>query len=266
MIHKLRQLVVVSSYARRWLAPVPGWLLRSGEFTNFTYEYTEVGHEASIEFAATVAGVPRAIVQACAEELRDDGELRKRMRDRLRSGGLGRAVDPRACYGRRAVWYLLVRALRPGLIVEAGTDKGMGACLMARALQRNAVDGHGGRLETVDHAPGSGGLIGPEFADLVTPHVADTIEFVQRRADPIDLFVHETVPLPDFERRQFAVLAPRLSRQAIVVSPWLTMTILEFARATDRRLLVFPEQPRDHWYPGSILCAAVPSQRVEADA
>ena len=52
-----------------------------------------------------------------------------------------------------------MRATKPKIVVETGTEKGLGSLVLAEALIKN----ESGRLITIDMEPSSGLLIGPEY-------------------------------------------------------------------------------------------------------
>jgi putative aminopeptidase FrvX len=49
-------------------------------------------------------------------------------------------------YARRIVWYALVRIFKPNVVVESGTEKGLGSLIINRALEKNGI----GQLHTLD--------------------------------------------------------------------------------------------------------------------
>jgi predicted O-methyltransferase YrrM len=255
-----RQMLALARHLSRTLRPVPAWLLRSREYTNFSYDYTPAGMSAAVEVAALVAGVDVRRMSAYAEEVTGDEALAARIQARVLQASPPLGMDPSPRYGRRLVVYMLTRALRPRIVVEAGVADGLGTWLIAAALRRNAREGFAGLLHAVDHAEGAGRLLPPEYSDIVRLHRGDTTAFVAELGQFIDLFIHETIPLPAHESRQFAILEGRLSPQAVVFSAWLTEAFAAFARQSGRRLLPLPEQPRDHWYPGATLAMAYPER------
>src|SRR5262245_36121727 len=111
------------------LRPVPRWLVRSREYSNFSYDFSYAGEMAAIDFVSMLTAVPRATVAAHALELSADADFRRWLSERVRLGPYSRTADSEIRYGRRLLYYMLARSLRPKLVVEAGTDKGFGACV-----------------------------------------------------------------------------------------------------------------------------------------
>lgn len=258
---RARQMLALGRHLSRTLRAVPGWLRRSREYTNFSYDYSPAGMSAAVEVAALVAGEDVQRLSAYAQEVTGDEALGAQVRARVLQASPPVGMDPVPLYGRRLVVYMLTRALKPRVVVEAGVADGLGTWLIAAALRRNAREGFPGLLHAVDHAEDAGRLLPPEFSDIVRLHRGDTVAFVAELDQVIDLFIHETIPLPAHESRQFSILEGRLSPNGVVFSAWLTEAFATFARQSDRRLLPLPEQPRDHWYPGATLAMAYPRRR-----
>jgi hypothetical protein len=254
----LRQLVALHRHYFPQIRRIPRWMLRSREYTNFTYDYTDLGMSATADVLALLTGVPHEAVIAYSSELSQDTDLRTGLERDLAAGPYARTADPRIRYGRRLVYYLLVRSMRPRFVVEAGTDKGLGACLIARALQRNAAEGQPGTLVALDTNRSSGAMLGARFMDVARLCICDSVEYLYRCEQPIDLFIHDTTPDAVHERSQYAALARAVSPRGVLMSSWYTPEFLSLCRRTHRRLLVLPEFPLDHWYPGSRLPIAFP--------
>ena len=43
-------------------------------------------------------------------------------------------------FGRRLIWYLLARTMKPNLIIESGIDKGLGSSLLCYAQFKNGEE------------------------------------------------------------------------------------------------------------------------------
>ena len=80
--------------------------------------------------------------------------------------------EPR--YGRHVAWYALVRALKPQVVVETGTDLGLGSIILAAAVLRNGT----GQVVTMDNQPDSGALIGNPYA-TVSQKIGDSLDLIE---------------------------------------------------------------------------------------
>lgn len=91
-----------------------------------------------------------------------------------------------------ATLYLLVRALRPGLVLETGTFKGYSTAEIARALHKNQA----GRLVTVDLDSNTGSAVPSELLPYITFHRGQssaTFAAAFPREPRVDLFFHDSL-------------------------------------------------------------------------
>ena len=68
----------------------------------------------------------------------------------------------------------------------------------------------------------------------------------------VDLFINDSDHSADYERREYCVMADKLSGDAIVLgdNAHVTDNLALFARDSGRQFLFFKEVPKNHWYPG----------------
>ena len=232
------------------LSYAPRWLLRSREWTNFTYDYTALGNAAAFEAVALATSRPVTEIEHYAMEILNDEELKQWIATQIAQSPYRFIADQEVKFGRRLLYYLIVRACKPKVVVEAGTDKGMGACLIARALQRNQQEGKQGYLYALDLEASKGLLLGNQFKTIACLQFGDSVAFLQRFTAPIDLFIHDTISAVEHERLQYAALEKKLAANAITISTWYTEEFLHFVRRTGRRFVLLPESPQNHWYSG----------------
>lgn len=79
-------------------------------------------------------------------------------------------------YARRVGWYAFIRALKPEHVVETGVDKGLGTCVIAAALLRNAAEDRPGRVTSIDINPEAGYLARQQpWSEVVDLVIGDSI-------------------------------------------------------------------------------------------
>ncbi len=239
----------VGRYDARVLRRSAEWLWRSRETTNFTYDLTPVNLDHLCWWVANVTGSEIHRVREVVRELLDDTALVRHVARASAASSRAFRADRDARFGRRAAWYALVRILRPELVVEAGTDQGLGALALGAALVRN---GHG-QLVTIDTNPASGGLLAG-FDAPIEHVIGSSIDVIPQLTDlgNVDLFIHDSLHSQDYERRELSVLEGQLAPSAVVLSDNAhnTSALSDWAAETGRSFLFFQEQPLNHWYPG----------------
>lgn len=225
------------------------WLVTSREHTNFTYDLTDLNRTHLAWFVAAGTDLPVAQVRGYLDELEHDHELRDHIRRSTLASGRAGLADAQVRYGRRAGWYALVRAFRPEHVVETGTDKGLGSCVLAAALLHNGT----GRLTTIDVNPEAGYLLDGPYREVTRVRTGDSVRTLSELAEPVDFFLHDSDHSAAHEAAELAAVEPLLSERATVLSDNARVTdeLASWAEARGHRFFFFDERPADHWYPGA---------------
>jgi predicted O-methyltransferase YrrM len=248
-------------YLRSWgklhhllMRPRSTWsfLVRGRETANFTYA---LANEAELPtFLAEATGVPVDELRGYLRELTADEELHRWVRTTTgRHDRTGRAL-----IGRRAGWYMLVRALKPRVVLETGTDIGMGSAVLARALQLNAQDGtRPSHLWTFDFSPKAGEATPEPLREWITLVPGDLRQSLPRifpdLPGPVDLMIHDSDHSYEHEMFEFRTVGPHLATDGVLLTDngHVTAVLREYSRETGRRYSFWRERPVDHPYPGA---------------
>jgi hypothetical protein len=243
---------VAFSYYRPGLGRIPQWLIQSRETNNWTYELTQESKNYLSCFVAHLTGVPIERAAKYVAELEGDIRLQQHVQKHVEEGPRRYTADAHSRPGRRYLYYALVRATKPRVVVEAGTDKGYGACILASALEQNAREGEPGYLYSLDIAPSAGELFQEPYNRFGKILTANSCESLRTFRETIDFFIHEDWSDLEYEERQFGLLTNKLSPRAIVVTPWpATEVLMHFAQKWGRSYLIFHDQPLNHWFTGT---------------
>lgn len=245
------------------LAKSIAWVIGSREHHNFTYELDPLNVRYLTSFIAVVTEQSYSTIEGYIREIEHDHELRERIVRWSQSAKEKWVTDPKARFGRRIGWYAFVRATKPKLCVETGTDKGLGTCVIASALMRNAQEGFPGRVLGMDLNPKAGFLLQPPYDQFGALVAGDSHRSIQALTEPVDFFIHDSDHTPEHEAAEFELVEPKLSPHALVLTDNAEKTdkLLAFALKTGRRFLFFTEKAADHWcQPGGIGVAYRPQK------
>ncbi|SCG38698.1 O-methyltransferase [Micromonospora inositola] len=229
------------------------WLVTSREHHNYTYELTKLSRHHLAWFVSVVCDVPVKQVRAYLNEIETDEELRRHIERATAAASRRGLADKHVRYARRIGWYATVRARKPAHVVETGVDKGLGSCVLAAALLRNAAEGHPGRLTSLDINPEAGYLArATPWADVVDLVIGDSVASIAALDRPVDLFLHDSDHSRVHEKSEFEAVEPKLAPGAMLLTDNVTVTnvLAEHAERTGRRFLAYRETPARHWYPG----------------
>jgi predicted O-methyltransferase YrrM len=256
----LKRLAVLTAYHNAIVRhPILGfkYLFLGRELDNFTYQVGNLDELAS--FIALVAGVDRGEAAASIAELEDDAgfrqELELKMRSKYRS-------HQRIYYGRRTGWYALIRALRPGYVIETGVHDGLGSAVILQALKRNSDVGAEGQLSSVDIDPESGWLVPERLRSRWQLVIGDSLGFLNRlNHRTVDLFIHDSDHRYAHEWAEYLAVGDRISPNGILLSDnsHAQPTLQDYSIKQKRRFLLWREKPLKHWYPGAGIGVSAPA-------
>ncbi|MFI7430434.1 class I SAM-dependent methyltransferase [Micromonospora sp. NPDC049836] len=253
------RLARVARHDARVLATSARWLLTSREHHNYTYDLTTLSRHHLAWYVSIVCDVPVRQVRDWFAEIEGDEKLRRHIETATATASRRGLADRHVRYARRIGWYAIVRARTPRHVVETGVDKGLGSCVLAAALLRNAAEGHPGRLTSLDINPDAGYLArATPWAEVVDLVIGDSVASIRALDRPVDLFLHDSDHSRVHERSEFAAVEPQLAPGALLLTDNVTATnvLAEHAERTGRRFLAYRETPARHWYPGDGIGAA----------
>jgi|688.fasta_scaffold200043_2 hypothetical protein len=232
------------------------WLAKRREFTNFTYELLPRNKEYLAWFVSNACDISTEEVFSYFLEIESNSVLQKELSASITSHKLGSDFANGLFWGRRIGWYAIVRATKPDLVVESGTDKGLGSVVLSEALLQNGS----GRLITIDINSESGWLIRGRHSFNTERKIGSSLHVLQS-IDQIDLFIHDSDHSQDYESREYETIKARLSSRGYVMSDnsHVTNSLSKWSLNNERNFMYFAEQPFNHWYPGAGIGISLPS-------
>lgn len=211
------------------------------EVESYTYEMGNP--QAYADYIAPALGTTPQQVMAWIHEAVTDPYL---TRDR----GLHWSCKRKTPLGNRTMWYPIARALKPKVIVEAGVHEGVSSEMFLVALQRNAQEGHPGRLISFDIFEDTGWLVHPELKKNWTFILEATDTGLKKHLKDVevDLFVHETPHTNELLTTEFEAIFQRAApRLGIVDSSGKLRDVLkDYATRFGTQHHFFLDEPKDH--------------------
>jgi len=235
------------------------YVLFDPEIESFSYEIEN--EPEVIAGLAAALGRPEEELLAYAAETRRDPELNQLLTRHLRWRF---HIKRRLPLGNRLAWYLIVRVLKPELVVETGIYLGLGSLVLLRALERNSQEGSPGELMSFDMVSSAGSVVREQVRrgwirvvgstrDLLVPALED------RR---VDMLFQDTPHTEENQRFEFGAAISRAAPHLLLVdgsggqSPTLEAISGERNGAYHR----VPLRSRDHIYPGQPIAFAAFAQ------
>ena len=223
------------------------WLIKRSEFTNYNYDITKLNKDYLVSFIAYITNKDNNFVKSIFSEIENNKNFKELLNGEIAQIKRKYELPKQVFYSRRLGWYVLVRILKPNVVVETGTDKGLGTLLIAQALKENGS----GKVYSLDIDPYSGVLINQDHWDnieLIKGNSVENLKMIKK----IDMFIHDSDHSKSHEKAEFESIQDNLSTNAIVISDnsQFTDALLEWSNKNNRRFIFFKEESKDHWYPG----------------
>ena len=192
-------------------------------------------------------------IRGVINEIVTDMNLKRHITEWHPKGNYAQITDPVARYGRRILWYVLVRTLKPGVIIESGVHTGLGTCVLSAAIIKNRAEGFKGNLYAVDIDPKAGGLVQSTYKDVVKLSIQDSLGYLRTFDKSIDLFIHDSDHTAQHELSEYQIIKDKLSSEAVIISnnAHVTDVLPDFAAKTGLCFTCFQESPIHHFYPGA---------------
>jgi predicted O-methyltransferase YrrM len=252
------RLYIALSFSFKPFLEIPGWLVRSREFSNFTSDLNDLDEKYLASFVSVITGRQLGQIESYIRELKENADLKAHIARGTSASKYRYISDPEARYGCRIGWYAFVRALKPKVVVETGVDKGLGTCVIAEALRRNTLEGFPGTVIGLDIMPEAGFLFTEPYSSYGRIVFGSSLDSLKSLPKGIDIILHDSDHRAEYESAEYEAAADKLSDDALILSDnsQCTASLFEFARATGRQFLFCNGEPKCHWYRGYGIGAA----------
>lgn len=249
----LRRIYLASKYFNKKYIEILRWGFRSKEDTNFTYDLDETNIIYLAQVIAHITGNTPQLLEEYINEARNDQELKKHIVNETLKSDFKNRADLDIYFGRRLGWYAFVRAIKPGIVVETGVDKGMGSVLLCAALLKNKAEGFEGQYYGTEINPDGGYLLKGKYQEIGRILYGDSIDTLSKFNEPIDLFINDSDHSAEYEYKEYLTIKDKITDKSILLgdNSHCTDKLSIFSLETDRDFLFFKEQPKNHWYPGA---------------
>jgi hypothetical protein len=223
------------------------WSFKTIEYTNFPYALD--GHQIKrlAHFVSSTFKVPLQEVLGLFAELDNDNEFKNELRTNFEKSRVKGVTSSNFSFGRRYAWYAIVRILQPAVVIETGTDKGLGSAILSQALRKNG----NGKLYTIDKNPECGALIKSSYfhSNMHVIHGYSS-DFLKSFSEKIDFFIHDSDHSYENESLEYELISEKLSDKGLVASDnsGLSNALDSWSENQGRFLYYFEEKSPE--YPG----------------
>ena len=239
-------------YLQEKLSHLVNWLIFSKEVSNFTYDLTPLNMKHLAWTLVPITGKSYDQIRGMINEIVTDVNLKSHITEWTGKSKMVHFTDPVTRYGRRILWYALVRTLKPSVIIESGVHRGLGTCVLSAAITKNRAEGFEGNLYAVGIDPEAGELVQSPYKDVVKLTIQDSLDYLKTFDKSIDLFIHDSDHSAQHEFEEYQIIADKLSDESVIISDnaHSTDVLPDFAVKTGRCFTYFQESPIHHFYLG----------------
>lgn len=249
----VRRIYIASKYFNNKFWLILKWGVTSREDTNFTYYLTPDNIKYLALTISAVTQIDYSTILKYIDEAQSDEILKKTIIDAVSNSPLKKFADKEVKFGRRLGWYAFARAIKPGVIVETGVDKGLGSILLCAALLRNKEEGFDGRYYGTDINPDAGYILSGKYKEVGKILYGDSITSLSEFTEEIDLFINDSDHSADYEYQEYITIKKLLKENSIILgdNSHCTDKLADFSVEMNRSFIFFHEVPLNHWYPGA---------------
>lgn len=250
----IRQSGVVAKTARAVL-----WALKSRDIAERSYDTEPLNQDELCSTISMVSGVPLAQIQSYRNEIVNTQELQAFVQAAVANAPERWSHDDDFRLGRRLAYYLLVRAIRPLQVIEAGVDRGFGAVLICQALARNSEEGAPGEYVGLDRKePDSAFFYQAYSGKNGRLEHGDAVQLLGNLSGQHSLIIHDTCAEPNHLNAFTAAIDAILTDDTVIISSWTTAAFVNWAQRRGRCFLTHHDAPLRHWSNGSRLLFVFP--------
>lgn len=145
--------------------------------------------------------------------------------------------------------------MKPELVIETGVHDGLGSSVLLRALDRNAAEGHEGRLVAFDIRPDVGWIVPSWLRGRYELQIGDVLAILDDTlaGRPPAMFIHDSDHGYEHETAEFEAVLPRAIPGAVLMSDnaHASTAMRDVCLRHGLPFTLAPERPAGHFYPGA---------------
>jgi len=226
------------------------WILFGKEISNFTYEIkneTELLHIVQI-----VTGINYEVLKKILSEINfDDNQFKNFLSNDFYSN-----YSKKKIFGRRLLWFLLIRTLKPDLVIESGVVKKLGSAILIYGLFKNYLEGYNNSefigLDIENKKTSYFNLDNKNFKNYKF-YYEDTLSFLSKYDKKKKLlYISDAAHNYDFETQEYNLIKKNLGAGSIIISDSNSGSLSDFSILNKKKIIFFHEKVNNFWHNGAI--------------
>jgi hypothetical protein len=160
-------------------------------------------------------------------------------------------------FGRRLLWYGLIRILKPSDVIESGIDKGLGSALISYAQHINSEEQHNKYNYIGIDLKIKSNIFFNELNNYYKNYniyYQDSHEFIkkiQSQHFSKIIYISDAKHDYNFELNEFCMIKNLLKNNSVIISDTNSGALRDFSIKNEKYLITFHEKTINHWYSGA---------------
>ena len=230
------------------------YIFFGNEITNFTYEINN--HNEIIHTINNITKCDYKKIDALMKELDfSNTELKNFFSERFYNDFKSKNI-----FGRRYIWYLLVRIIKPKIVIESGIFQGLGSALLSFALYMNNKDDKELKSKFIglDIKLNTPYLNKNAFKQVnIFLNEVDSLIFLKNFNEKNKIiYISDAKHEFEFEKKEFDLILKNLDKGSLIISDNGSKALSEFTIKHKKKMTCFSEEVKNHWYPGAKCCVS----------
>ena len=226
------------------------WIFFGKDISNFVYEIEN--HNEIIHTCEIITNFEYDILKKILNEIDFNNEEFRN----FFSNNYFKHYPKKNIFGRRLLWYLLVRVLKPEIVIESGIDKGLGSCLLIYAQYKNSLEVSknfefiGTDLKKKDNF-----FFNTENKNFNNFKFIfkDTLDFLSKFNEKKKIiYISDAEHNYNFEIKEFNLIKKNLDIGSIIISDNNSGSLSDFSISNKKNLIYFYEKPKNFWHSGGV--------------
>jgi cephalosporin hydroxylase len=257
MLNKLKFIIskinIVLRYKKKKLLIIIKYILFGNEISNFTYKINNL--DEIIDIAHIITGKKKNSIKKIIEEINFKNNKFKNMFSAFFFKHFEKYKIDKKIFGRRIIWYVLARIIKPNLIIESGIEKGLATGLLTFACYKNNITNKKKSNYIGIDIKKNCNIFCNESNTLYKSsniYYSDSLKIIKNlKYKKKIMYISDAKHNYNYEMQEFKLIKKNLKNGSLIISDTNSGSLRSFSEKNSKNLISFHEEVFNHWYNGA---------------
>lgn len=226
------------------------WILFSKEISNFTYEIRN--ENELLHVAQNITSLDYPLLKKILDEINvEDNDFKK-----ILTKDYFKDFSKNKIFGRRLLWYILVRTIKPDIVIESGVDKKLGSAILVQGLYKNYLENYKKNefigLDIENKKISYFNLQNDNYTNYKF-YYQNTLDFLRKyKNKKKTIYISDAYHNYDFETQEYNLIKNNLAPGSIIVSDNNSGSLSDFSIKNKKNIIYFHEDVKNFWHKGGV--------------